>query len=465
MLLTITTTAKPATDLGYLLHKNPARVHAIELAHGTAHVFYPEATEERCTAALLLELDPVGLVRGKAGGDGGPLAQYVNDRPYVASSFMSVAIGQAFGTALSGRSKERPELVKARIPLEATLASVPSRGGEPLLRRLFEPLGYTLTVQGYPLDADAVHLGPSSYYTLTLRAERPLVELLQHLYALIPVLDAEKHYWVGDAEVEKLLRHGEQWLASHPDRELIARRYLKYQPSLARQALARLTSEEAADPEAVAREHADEEHAVEEPIRLNERRMGGVLSVLTAEGVRSVVDLGCGEGRLLQTLLRDAIFERLVGVDVSVQALERAGERLHLERLPAPKRARITLLQGSVLYRDKRLAGYDAVVATELVEHLDPPRLAAFERTVFEFARPRLVVVTTPNVEYNVHFANLPAGRLRHRDHRFEWTRDEFRSWAGAVGRRFGYEPRFVPVGPEDAATGAPTQMGIFARV
>src|SRR5262245_41587572 len=374
MLLTITTTVKPATDLGYLLHKNPARVHALALSYGTAHVFYPEATEERCTAALLVELDPVGLVRGRGGGEGGPLAQYVNDRPYVASSFMSVAIAQAFGTALSGRPKDRPELAAMAIPVEARLAAVPSRGGEKLLRKLFEPLGYALEIAGHPLDPRLPDLGASSLYTLGLRAERPLVELLRHLYVLIPVLDAEKHYWVGDAEVEKLLRHGEAWLASHPERDLIARRYLKFQPSLAREALERLTSEEAVDVDAAEREHADEERAVEAPIGLNDQRMGAVRSVLAAEGARSVIDLGCGEGRLLQILLRDGSFERLTGMDVSLQALERTEERLHLDRLPEPVRRKIALVHGSVLYRDKRLAGHDAAVAIEVIEHLDPPR-------------------------------------------------------------------------------------------
>src|SRR5262245_11106948 len=106
MLLTITTTHSPATDLGYLLHKNPARTHTFDLSFGQAHIFYPEVGEERCTAALLLDIDPVGLVRGRRGpaGEGGMLEQYVNDRPYVASSFLSVAISQVFGTAMSGRS-------------------------------------------------------------------------------------------------------------------------------------------------------------------------------------------------------------------------------------------------------------------------------------------------------------------------------------------------------------------------
>src|ERR1700730_5224133 len=141
MLLTITNMKSPATDLGYLLHKNPNRLQSFELSFGKAHVFYPEASADRCTAALLLDVDPVGLVRNRRGpaGEGGLLDQYVNDRPFVASSFLSVAIAQAYGTALSGKSKERPELTEARLPFEARLAVVPCRGGERFLRSLFEP--------------------------------------------------------------------------------------------------------------------------------------------------------------------------------------------------------------------------------------------------------------------------------------------------------------------------------------
>src|SRR5262245_37942708 len=138
MLLTISTTHSPATDLGFLLHKNPARPQSVDLSFGTAHVFYPEADERRCTAALLLEVDPVGLVRGRRGpaGDGGALEQYVNDRPYVASSFMSVAIARVYGSALSGTSSERPDLAGREIPLQAKISVLPCRGGETFLRRL-----------------------------------------------------------------------------------------------------------------------------------------------------------------------------------------------------------------------------------------------------------------------------------------------------------------------------------------
>ena len=239
MLLTITTTCRPATDLGYLLHKNPARCQEFALSFGTAHVFYPEAREDRCTAALLLDVDPVGLIRGRA-RKGGLLDQYVNDRPFVASSFLSVAISQVFGSALSGRSRDRPELAATAIPLEAHLHVLPSRGGEGLIRELFEPLGYEVTLQGHPLDEAFGGWGPSPYFNLGLSRTCRLGELLTHLYVLVPVLDNYKHYYIGEAEREKLLAKGAGWLGAHPAREKIARRYLKYQPSLARSALAKL---------------------------------------------------------------------------------------------------------------------------------------------------------------------------------------------------------------------------------
>lgn len=464
MLLTITNTAAPATDLGYLLHKHPERVQVAELSFGKAHVFYPEAREGRCTVALLVEVDPVELARGPRNGEA-PLEPYVNDRPYVGSSFLSVAIARLLGSALAGRCEKRPELIDRPLPLLARLAVLPCRGGEELLRRLFEPLGYEVGATRHPLDPRFPGWGESPYFTVELRAARPLHELLTHLYVLVPVLDDDKHYYVGDDEVEKLLRHGEGWLPAHPERELITRRYLKHQQGLARRALAQLLVDEGADPDREAEAHAREEAEVEQRLSLAEARTGAVLAVLRAAGAQSVLDLGCGEGRLLRTLLAEPTVERIVGLDVSHRALERAAERLRLEEMPERRRERLSLLHGSLTYRDRRLEGFDAAVVVEVIEHLEPMRLAAFERALFEFARPGLVVVTTPNVEYNVKFPSLPAGRLRHRDHRFEWTRAEFRAWASSVAERFGYGATLSPVGPEDPVTGPPTQMGVFRRV
>jgi 3' terminal RNA ribose 2'-O-methyltransferase Hen1 len=471
MLLTLTTTHAPATDLGFLLMKHPERLQTFDLTFGRAYVFYPEASAERCTAALLVEVDPIELVRGRPGaqasGEGGLLAQYVNDRPYAACSFLSVALAAVYRTAMSGESRERPELAAVALPLEARLSAVPCRGGEGVLRRLFEPLGYTVTAERHPLQAGLPDAGESHYYAVTLSGTRRLCELLSHLYVLVPVLDGEKHYWLGDAEVEKLLRHGEGWLAEHPEREFIAQRYLKRRSNLVREALRRLTIEEEPQAEEAGPARDAEEAEAERPLRLNEARMEAVLSRLRAAaanwGSLRVLDLGCGAGRLTSLLMKERVITAVTGLDLSYQALEAARRRLRLDQQRTPQE-RVRLLHGALTYRDERLAGYDAAAVVEVIEHLDPHRLASFERVLFEHARPRLILITTPNREYNVRWETLPAGRFRHRDHRFEWTRAEFRTWAERAAERFGYGITFEPIGPDDPELGAPTQMGVFVR-
>ena len=485
MLLTITTTYQPATDLGYLLHKNPAHQQTFELNFGRAHVFYPDAQVEKCTAALLLDINTIQLVRHRENAFA--LEQYVNDRPYVASSFLSVALAQVFGTALQGRCKLRPELVNTPLPLQATITALPCRQNGNWLQSLFEPLGYNVVVQTHQLDEQYPDWGNSPYFTVTLTATCLLRDLLAHLYVLIPVLDNDKHYWIGDDEVEKLLKHGKGWLEAHPMREHITYRYLKQRPDLAREALSRLIIEERSllveDKINIAPENASAENGqttvsqmmiqaallttdkVERVSLAHQQRLEAVLQVLRNCGARRVLDLGCGEGRLLKMLMADYRFEHMLGLDVSYNALERAKERLHLDRLSPEKRARIELLHGSLIYADQRLVGYDAAAIVEVIEHLDSARLAAFERVIFDYAQPTTVIITTPNAEYNTKFATLAAGSFRHKDHRFEWTRSEFQTWTGRICERSSYTVQIQPIGEVDERVGALSQMAIFTRI
>lgn len=463
MLLTITTTHRPASDLGYLLHKHPERFQSFDLSFGKAHVFYPEIGAERCTACLLLDVDAVGMVRGKNANASFLLAQYVNDRPYTASSFLSVAIAQVLGSALQGRCKDRPDLAAMAIPLTANIDVLPVRGGERFLRNVFEPLGYAVEASQSPLDERFPEWGESPYFAVKIQKTTTLADLLAHLYVLIPVFDNNKHYWIGKDEMEKLLAKGEGWLAGHPEKEEIARRYLKFQPSLFREAIARLVQEEEPHEADEEERPADKiEDTLEKPLSLNDRRLGSVLAALRASGAKRVLDLGCGEGKLIREILKEKQFEEIVGLDVSIRSLEVAQRRLKVERLPTKQAERVKLIHGSLMYRDKRLEGFDAASVVEVIEHLDPPRLSAFERVLFEFAKPRTIVLTTPNREYNVKWEALEGGRFRHPDHRFEWTRQEFQDWAKGIARRFAYTVRFVAVGSEDEKLGPPTQMAIF---
>lgn len=461
MLFTLTTTHHPATDLGYLLRKHPDRHQIFNVGFGNAHVLYPEASPERCTAAMILDIDPVALVRGRrregGGAEGGLLTQYVNDRPYAASSFLSVAMSRVFGSAMAGRSEGRAALAEQPIPLLARIVPLDCRGGLDFARRLFEPLGYTVT--GAPV---AERGGVSSrYWDVTIAGTAVLERLLTHLYVMIPVLDDEKHYWVGSDEIDKLMRRGEGWLPQHPERELIARRYLKHGRRLARVALERLAELDDAPLEAEDATSAPAQ-APERQVRLNDQRMTRVVEILRASGARSVLDLGCGAGRLLQQLLKDRQFERILGVDASTRELEMARDRLDLDRMPERQRARIELRQGALTYRDKRLAGFDAAAVVEVIEHIDLPMLDAFTNALFGAARPQTVVMTTPNAEYNARYEALAPGKLRHTDHRFEWTRAEFEAWARGAAERYRYSVRYEGIGDPDPTLGPPTQVGIF---
>ena len=459
MLLTITTTHQPATDLGFLLHKHPDKCQTFPLSIGRAHVFYPESQVDRCTAALLLEIDPIELVRGKSADRYKSLAHYVNDRPYVASSLMSVAISKVFRTALAGRCDNRTELVDRAIPLTVKLPVLPCRGGQSFLRQLFEPLGYQVEAE-IPLDPTFPEWSDSVYLSVTLQHTIRLCDLLSHLYVLIPVLDDDKHYWVGDGEIEKLLRHGEGWLDLHPHKEQITKRYLKRQGKLARKALAQLTIEDSQD-EAV---RDREEAAIEKPLSLNQQRLAKVAETLQAHNVKRVIDLGCGEGKLIKHLLQNKSIAAITGVDVAHRELEIAKKRLKLDNLPFHQQDKVKLIQGSLIYRDRRFQGYDAATLIEVIEHLDRNRLDALEKVLFKFAQPKLVMITTPNIEYNVRFESLFSGKLRHRDHRFEWTRQEFQDWANRVADKFNYQVNFQGIGEEDPQVGTPTQMAIFSK-
>ncbi|QLQ11091.1 MAG: 3' terminal RNA ribose 2'-O-methyltransferase Hen1 [Nocardioidaceae bacterium] len=464
MLLTVSTTHQPATDLGYLLHKHPDRVQEFKQSFGTVTVFYPEATQERCTVALMLHVDPVRLARSRAKNTPDfSLAQYVNDRSYAASSLLGVAMADVFSTARSGRCKANQQLADSAIPLEILLPVLPCRGGADISRRLFEPLGWTVEAEPIPLDAAMPSWGDSRYLRLELTGTVRLADALNQLHVLFPVLDESKHHWQGPDEVDKLLRSGEGWLAGHPEADLITRRYLGRRSGLTRMALARLA--ELGDELEEAIEPAEDEEVLqpqEKRVPLNAQRHDAVHQALLDLGARSVIDLGCGPGQFLDRLVKTPAFSRIAGTDVSTRSLQYAARRLRTDRMSERQAERVELFQSALTYEDERFAGFDAAVLMEVVEHLDPSRLEALERVVFGKAVPGAVIVTTPNCEYNALYEGLVG--MRHPDHRFEWTRQEFAEWSDRVAATYGYRVERRGIGDHDEELGNPTQLAIFTR-
>lgn len=540
MLLTITYEGDNTQDLGYLLHKNPERAQQFALSYGKAYVFYPEVSDERTTAALLLDIDPLDLARGKVGSREGGLFDYVNDRPYASTSFMSTAIARVFGTAMNGRCDKRQELADTPLRLTACLSSLKDYGDAELAKELFEPLGYTVTARRTQLDDRFPEWGESPYVDLTISGTVKLSELLNHVYVLIPVFDRQKHYYISEDEIKKLLDHGKGWLADHPYKEMITRRYLNARKSYARRALDVLLADGSIDEESAdsmegaegadgmesaepvdgvevgdGMENAEDAGGVEgvegtesmvsagggqrkghagdagnagnaegmkgtegaegtedagraaeggAHLSLNARRMEAVKRAVLASGATSVIDLGCGECRLTSLLLGEPQVKKVTACDVSVSVLEKAAQRLRLERMQPYRKNKLTLMQASLTYRDERFGGYDCACVIEVIEHIEPMRLPAFERSVFEFAAPRTVILTTPNREYNANYEHMQDNSLRHGDHRFEWTRAEFAEWTEHVCEKFGYACEISGIGDADEALGSPTQMGVFTK-
>jgi 3' terminal RNA ribose 2'-O-methyltransferase Hen1 len=413
MLLTITTTHQPATDLGYLLHKNPYRAQAFRTSFGKVYVFYPEAHENRCSASLLLDLDLIGLIHRQKNfyRRSEKEIPYISDRPYVASTFLSSAISQVLGTAMLGQSRERPELAQQELPFEIELSLLPPTSEE-LLHQLFLPLGYEIEIH-YPFrETTPSSTLLKSYLRLHLRGKRTLSQVLSHLYVLIPVLDDEKFLWFRDFELEKFLRQGESWLKQHPEEKRIVQSYFrKNQNSGAFPALSRILGQNYLQFEKQEEQANDFLKRLEDKLQLRTQRFEKVKQTLQKLQVTQVLQLQSGEGLFLKELLETKAFEEILGMDTSSYMLEKSRQFLRLEE-DSPHRLR--LIHGSLFYRDKYLKEWEAVVLLESLQFFLPHQFKTFEDAFFGFVRPRILIVTTPNREYNALLKEIPEGKYRH---------------------------------------------------
>ncbi len=467
MFLSITTTHQPATDLGFLLHKHPDKIQKFNTSCGIAHVFYPESNPDKCTAVLVLDIDTVSLVRLYK-FPFASLQQYVNDRPYTASSFMSSAIAQVYSSALNGNCKNHPELLDIKMPFEVKISVIKLKAPKEMLHEIFEPLGYNISYIQHPFDTQFTAWGMSNYYSLTLQHDGiTLKEMLSHIFVLLPVFDNEKHYWVNENEVQVLLKKGEGWLNTHQKKEWITRRYLKNISAYMKVALNNLQDdiENINILEKETQELTEKQKIIQEKrYSLHQQRLDIALEKLKQTNATKILDLGCGEGKLLKMLLKEGQFTQILGCDVVFGELQKAKEKLHFDNMSPKQKERITLLQSSLTYKDKRLLGYEAGVLVEVIEHIDEDRLPALEKNIFEYYQLNHVIITTPNAEYNKKYEFLLEDDFRHTDHRFEWTRPQFKAWAMKIKENFGYDFQLFDIGEVDELLGASSQMAVFSK-
>lgn len=480
MFISIEAAGERANELSYLLHKHPDKLQSFVLSTGTAHVFYPRYEEQVCKVVLVQELDTEALAKGakkrRASSAVEDIRNYVNDRPYAANSITAQALTRVFSSAVNANATTRPELQEREWQLTIEIAALSPTTGPEVIHKLFAPLGWRIELDNIALNDANPQWGGSEYYNVTLKGSATLSQALRQVAALIPVIDDSKHYWVGEDEPAKLLRLGAGWLEEHPERKLVLRNSLAHQRELIQsyEELARtsaattgLAERAAGGSQLATSANGSIRGAQELPVApisasLWQERHEAVLGALEALGAHTVADVGCGEGKFLQRLVAQPRYSRILGSDVSAKSLERAALKINLTELSDDQRQRISLIHSSLNYRDDRLKGFEAIVLMEVIEHLETEWLEKLVQNTFGAAAPRAVIVTTPNQEYNSLYPSLSAGTMRHPDHRFEWTRAEFRSWAESVGENYGYVVDFQGIGPEDEEAGTATQMAIF---
>ncbi|MFN8672328.1 MAG: 3' terminal RNA ribose 2'-O-methyltransferase Hen1 [Candidatus Sericytochromatia bacterium] len=462
MLLSITCEDKNCQELSWILHKRPDKIQSFPIISGNAYVFYPEYSDNKVKVCLALDIDTINLVRKlRLPVASYALQHYVNDKPYTASSFMSSAIANVFSSALNGICKEKPEIVDLILPLEVEISVLKVLGGEALIKRLFEPLGYQIEVESFNLDEDFKNWGKSRYYKIKLKNNITIKELLSHLYVLIPVFDMDKHFYIGTTEVESFLKKGDKWLQIHPEKGAIVRRYFKNLGKYSNLVLNRLND---------SLENTYQEMEIPKEIKekkesLQKIRLNTVLEKLENLYTTSVVDIGCGEGMLLKLLKSKKRFEKICGTDVMYQNLLIAKDKLDLEETTTHRADRIKLFQSSILYKDERLKEYETVCLIEVIEHIEEDRLDSLEEILFGYLNPKYAIISTPNAEYNAVYMPENPTNFRHDDHRFEWNRDQFRQWVNKICEKFSYSAEFFDIGDVHEKLGTPTQAVIFKRV
>ena len=445
MQLTIRATGENVKVISYLLAKNPNNVYERNHKGHLVRLFYSECSETELDVTIFVTPDSLELKQN--GSYTYDITHYINDREFAVSSIFCSFIRPALGTALNGQPKEEyKEWVNHCFPFEFQFGPVSSTLSNEEIRALFEPLGYETTISRAETNYSFHLKQKSTARFISLKGSTTLQHGLRQLFVLIPVLDNYKHYYIDEKEIEKIERYGEGWLENHPLKSFILRQALRFKEVYS---IVQKTEE------------SEESKEKTVKIRLNDLRYEKIIEMVKGiEPRRRIVDFGSGEGKLsLRLGFVDGVQEVLAvepSETAALQAIERFEKVRHQEGFVMP-----TPLWGSLFYYDERLKNKDIMILCEVIEHIDAYRLPKMMDTILNEYQPKVLIITTPNQEYNAVY-NL-GEQIRHHDHRFEWTREEFQTWC--VDRNNGnYELAFIGIGEMHEQYGCPTQMCVFSR-
>lgn len=453
MQLTIKAIGENSRVISYLLSKNPSNLYDRDEKGSRVRLVYTAFTEEETELLIYVTPDPVELVRNSPNTF--DITQYINDREFAVSSLFCSYIKSALATALNGKPKDDfIKWVDYKFDLILGFGPVASDLPDAVIESIFTPIGYEVKIERGITDYSFKLKSRSSARYINLTGRQTLQNAIRHLFILIPVLDNYKHYYMDKSEVDKLERYGTGWLDDHPMRDLIIKRALKFKELIS----------EVASPKKEDLLQGDSEPVEESEIkvRLNEQRYQTIVDIVTKLPQKeTVVDFGSGEGKLSVRLGFIPGVKEVLAVEPSqvsqLRAIRKIDKVRSSEGFVAP-----TQVWGSLFYFDTRLCDKDVMILSEVIEHIDEYRLAPIIETVFAQYSPKTLIINTPNYEYNVVFEMKD--NLRHSDHRFEWTREQFSLWCKELGARYNYSVNIGGIGEEDTDHGFPTQIAIFSK-
>ena len=463
MIFSISTTHYPATDIGFLLHKNPDEFHKIPFNFGDVYIFYPYGSPELCMATLIVKIDPIKLYEKS-------FIDVCYDFPFIETeyevfgfSLFSMLLSKIYVMTLNGISNSRSELVNLSIPLSANIINVMHYDKVLLIKEFFEQLEYNVRIENKSGNNNETKLCKIECFNIEITAIIPLKNILSHLCIILAVLDNSLHYWMNENEIDKIIEMSKVFLKNHPMEDYIMKHLSKEKINSKVKAISFVSQDKLWNRYLIPTVNKGREKLLKKQVKFNEEKHNYIISVLKGLNSKSVVDIGCGEGEFIELLFKDVNFERILGVDVSNYMIEKAKFRIDLCNIPSENKERINIIQSSIFYRDKRLRGYEAATVINVIEYFDLPRLKLFEQVLFGLIQPQHVIIVISSVEFIVKKDSISNNKFNNVKNVFEWTKEKYKLWYSCVAEQYDYTFRLLEDGYKEIESETLNQIVVFS--